>query len=317
MSDRREEDLIRAWNDGLDEEVRVRVVLTGDPRSEGVRSFAEKLRAVAPRVRVSFERETGSDAPAILVGSRVRYHAAPTGTELAPFLEAAQRFSAASRPGERADGPARSDVRVYVASQCPHCPAAVRELFGLLAEDTSVTLTVVDAELCAEMAAGDRVRSVPTVMAGSHYRSTGIVSIEEIRGALAGTRPDGPMLERMLDGGEAEGVAAMMAEAGEVFPAVLDRLAHSTMSARLGAMAALERLAESAPAAARTAEAGLWERIAGASREATGDLLYMIGEVGTAGSVPRLEAFLESTADDDLREAATDALALIAGRTGD
>lgn len=314
MSDRREEDLTRTWSDALDDEVRLRIVLTGDPRSEGIRSFAEKLRAVAPRVRVSLENGTGSDAPAILVGNQVRYHAAPTGTELAPFLEAAQRFGAV---GARADRLARNDVRVYVAPQCPHCPGAVRELFRLLEGDTLVTLTVVDAELCPEMAASDGVRSVPTVIAGRHYRSTGIVSIEEIRGALAGAPPDGPMLDRMLDGGEAEGVAVMMADAGEVFPSVLDRLAHPAMSVRLGAMAALERLVESAPGAARTAEAGLWERIARASREATGDLLYMIGEVGTAGSVPRLEAFLESTADDDLREAATDALARIAGRTQD
>jgi len=311
MADRREAGATRSWNDGLADEVRLRIVLTDDPRSEDVRSFAETLRAAAPRVHVSVESGTGSDAPAILVGGRVRYHAAPTGTELAPFLEAAQRFGAV---GARADGRAPADVRVYVASQCPHCPAAVRQLFRLLEEDLPVTLTVVDAGFCPEMAASDRVRSVPTVIVGSRYRSTGVVSIEEIRRALAGTPPDGPALERMLDEGEADGVAAMMAETGEVFPAVLDRLAHPAMSARLGAMAALERLVESAPAAARTAEAGLWTRIAGASREATGDLLYMIGEVGAAGSARRLEVFIESTADADLREAATDALARIAGR---
>jgi hypothetical protein len=192
---------------------------------------------------------------------------------------------------------------------------AVRELLTLVGDDPHVTLTVIDAELFAELAAGDRVRSVPTVIAGRSYRSTGAVSIDQLCEALAGQDPGATALARMLDGGEAEAVAGMMADRGTVFPAVLDRMAHDAMTVRLGAMAAMELLIERAPAVARRAEAGLWERIAGAGREATGDLLYVIGESGTPASVPWLEVFHQTTTDEELREAVTDALARIAERS--
>jgi hypothetical protein len=320
MFEQREEDLIRLWQDTLPGDVRIRAVVTGGQAGERIRAFAERLGTLAPRVRVSVELASGTGRPAILVGQRLHYLAAPLGTELAPFLEAVHRFGAAEAADDAGlgSGPGTPghDVRVYVSLHCPHCPVAVRTLVALLGDDPSVMLTVIDAELFAEMAAADRVRSVPTVVAGRYYRSTGTVSIDELRAAVAGLAPDGTALARMLDGGDAEAVAGMMVDRGEVFPAVLDRIAHDTMTVRLGAMAAMERLIEQSPDVARSAEAGLWERVAGASREATGDLLYVIGESGTSASVPWLEAFHETTLDEDLKEAVTDALARIAERTG-
>lgn len=319
MFDRREEEQIRTWNDRLDKEITLKAVLTGDGRSDRLWEFAEAFGALVTRVRVAAEREASLEKPAMLVGSRVRYLAGPTGTELAPFLEAVERFGAAWLPGRTVldpePGTAGHEVRVYVSPHCPHCPVAVRALLTVLGDDPSVTLTVIDAESFADMAADDRVRSVPTVIAGRFYRSAGSVSVGEFRAALAGLAPDGVAIGRMLDGGDAATVAGMMADRGEVFPALLDLMADDTMTVRLGAMAAMERLIEQAPDVARTAEAGLWERAAGASREAAGDLIYMIGESGTFASVPWLEAFNETTADDDLREAVADALARIAERS--
>lgn len=319
MFDEREEDLIRAWNDGLDSDVCVRVLQTDDPRSGRVETFAGRFAALAPRVRLASEREPGSAAPAIQVTSRLRYLAVPAGTELVPFLECVGRF--APRVAEHTvvvSGPAAgrggAEARLFVTPHCPHCPVAATTLFGLLDEDPAARLAIVDVDLFPEIATRDHVRSVPTVLVGRHYRSTGAVSIPDVRAALTGQRPDAEALGRMLDSGDADVVAAMMIEAGEVFPGVLNRLAHETMSVRLGAMAALERVIASAPDAARAAEPGIWERLAGTGPQATGDLVYILGEAGGSDSVPRLQAFLQDSADDELREAVEDALARLAER---
>ncbi|MEW5983756.1 MAG: thioredoxin family protein [Acidobacteriota bacterium] len=319
MFDQREEELIRVWHDGLAGEVQLRAIVPGSPAGDRVRAFAERLGTLASRVRVSMDLGRGAERPVILVGSRLRCLGAPQGTALGPFLEALQRFGTVAATRDAGDTDVRglegADVRVYVSPHCPHCPVATRELLRLLELEPRVTLTIVDAELFPELAASDRVRSVPTVLVAHQYRSTGDVAIDEILRALHGAAPDSDVIGRLLDGGDADSVAAMMVESGNVFPAVLDRIAHDAMTFRLGAMAAMERLIETAPDVARRAEAGLWERVAGASREATGDLLYVIGEAGTSASVPWLETFYDTTRDDDLREAVADALARIAERT--
>lgn len=318
MFQQREEDLIRQWQDTLQDDVHVEAFVTGDEAGERISTFTERLGALAPGVRVSIASAPGAENPAILVGRHLRFLAAPHGTELAPFLEAVQRFGTAGGADDAGIGSeavtAGQEVRVYVSPHCPHCPSAVRELLTLLGDDLPVTLTVIDAEVLAEMALRDRVRSVPTVLVGRHYRSTGGVLIDEVRRAVACAEPEAAVLARLLDGGDAAAVAAMMAEAGRVFPAVLDRIAHETMTVRLGAMAALERLIETSPEVAATAEPGLWDRIAGAGREATGDLLYMLGEAGTPATVPWLEAFREATTDQELQEAVADALARLGER---
>ncbi len=319
MFNQTEEASIRAWNDGLDGHVTLHVLLSDDTRSERVEAFARQFAALAPRVGLAIDRRPGAEAPSMHVSRRVRYLAVPVGTELAPFLECVRRLSPcvtdASRSAlAREPGSGDADVHLYVSPHCPHCPVATRALFGLLDENPAARLVVVDVDLLPEMATRDAVRSVPTVLVGRHYRSTGAISVDEIRRALASTEPDAAAIGRLLDGGEAAAVADMMAEAGRVFSTVLDRVAHETMTVRLGAMAALERLIEIAPEVAATAESGLWERIAGTGREATGDVLYMLGEAGTPATVPWLRAFHEATADPELQEAVTDALARLAER---
>lgn len=321
MFNQSEEAAIRAWNDGLDGDVTLRVLLSGDTRSERVEAFARQFAALAPRVKLAIARRPGTEFPSMHVSRRVRYLAVPTGTELAPFLECVRRFSprvtdasgSGSAPASE-PGSTDADVHLYVSPHCPHCPVATRALFQLLDPEPAATIALIDVDLLPDMATRDAVRSVPTVLVGRHYRSTGAISIDEIRRALAGAGPDAAAVGRLLDGGEAAAVADMMAEAGQVFSAVLDRVAHETMTVRLGGMAALERLIEIAPEVAATAESGLWERIAGAGREATGDVLYMLGEAGTPATVPWLRAFHEATADPELQEAVTDALARLAER---
>lgn len=319
MFEQREEDQIRAWHADLPHETRLTTVVTAHPAGETVASLVEAFRTLAPRVRMTVERGSAEGPPAILVGRRLRYLAAPHGTELGPFLEAVQRFgadaSARDTGCDPASGRTPADVRMYVSPHCPHCPVATREVLRLLDFEPDVTLTIVDAELFPDLAANDRVRSVPTVLVGRHYRATGTVHTDEIRLALRGEIPDAAAIHRLLDGGDASAIAAMIMESGEVFPAVLDRLAHETMSLRLGAMAALERVIEAAPDVARAVEPGIWDRLASAGPQASGDLIYVLGEAGSTASVSKLEALLDTASSDDLREAIVDALARIAERS--
>jgi hypothetical protein len=316
MIGKRERETIARWHETLSEDVSLVVVLSEDPRSVQVDAFAGALQAVAPRVKVRSRRSNDLEPPAILLGDAVRYHAVPLGTELQPFLYAAERFASSRREREVEPG-SRRDLRLHVSAHCPFCPVAARQLFVLLEQDPRIHLSVVDVELLPEIAQRDLVRSVPTLLLGDRFRATGQLSLDAIRAAISGDdadQPDASTVEQLLSQGDANAVASMMARAGVVFQRVLDLLASPTMSSRLGAMAAMERLMETAPGLAQSAEPAIWESLERADRQARGDLLYMLGEIGTRGSLAQLHRIGERSEDQEIAEAAADAAARIVER---
>jgi glutaredoxin len=199
---------------------------------------------------------------------------------------------------------------LYIALQCVFCPEAVRKLIPLAVQNQLIRLAIFDAALFSEFAKADGIRSVPTVVLNGHYRWTGDPPVPDIVNMMIHRDParlSASSIERMLKEGEAEQVAKMMTAHGRVFPAFIKLLVSDKWPVRLGAMVAMEALLEkNADIAAQAAET-LWDRVQTVDKSVKGDILYILGKIGHADMVPKLETLSADFKDKDLQEAAREA----------
>jgi hypothetical protein len=312
-----EEERIRKWNSELSGDIQISLIVTEDKRTEEFSEFCDNLRRLAPKIRITEEEGEAIEPPAIRIGHAVRYHAIPLGTELEPFLEA---LSLLDKRFSRLPVSIRDQLdkirlptllRLYVSRQCPFCPATVRQLIPLPATNELIQLAIIDCILFQEMAQSDRIQSVPTLLLDEQFRWTGSLQMEELVEIITNRDParlSASSLERMLKEGNAAKVAEMMLEKEKLFPAFFDLLIHEKWPVRLGAMVAMEEIANRNPELAAQVIEPLWESFHHVEDPVKGDIIYIFGESANYEIAPRLETILGGQYDTEVKEAAKEAL---------
>ena len=314
-----EERQIALFNEQLKQDIRVRLVKTRHEGNRPLEAFCMALQKAAPKIHVVHEKEE-SDAPSELrIHSRIRYRAVPQGQELVPFLEALSWiFNGQALPSlpflsllDSLTLPA--ELKLYIAAQCPFCPAVVGSLLPLAISSDWIQVTVIDADLYMEEARANRIQSVPTLVLDEQFRWTGTVKIQEVLEAIIHRDPsrlEADTLMNMIADGNAALLSKMMMEKDMVFPALLDLLVHPKWPVRLGAMVALETIAAEKPALAQKMAVPLWDRFDAADEKVKGDILYLVGEIDTGGSIGRIQEVLNRNAEyhSEIIEAAEEAL---------
>jgi hypothetical protein len=314
-----EERQIALFNAQLKQDIRLRLMKTRHEGSLQLEVFCAALQKAAPKIHIVHEKDE-SDVPSELrIHSRIRYRAVPLGHELAPFLEALTWiYNGQALPSlpflsllERLALPA--DLKLYIAEQCPFCPVVVGSLLPFAISSDWIQLTVIDAGIYMEEARASRIQSVPTLVLDEQFRWTGTVKIQEVLEAIIHRDPsrlEADTLMNMIADGNAGLLSKMMLEKEMMFPALLDLLVHPKWPVRLGAMVALETIAAEKPALAQKMVAPLWARFDAADGKVKGDILYLVGEIDTGGSIGRIQEVLNRSADYDAEiiEAAEEAL---------
>jgi hypothetical protein len=312
-----EQKRIRKWNSELSGDLQISLLITEDKRSRGFIEFSENLTNLAPKIRIVKKEGEPEEAPAIQIGHGLRYHAIPVGTELEPFLEALSvRDKKSSRIPvsiqdhlEKIKLPAV--LRLYVSQQCPFCPVTVRQIIPLPAANEFIQLTIIDCTLFPEMAQSNRIQSVPTVLLDEQFRWTGSLRLEELVEIMTNRDPaklGTSTLKRMLKEGNAAQLAEMMLDKERIFPAFLDLLIHKKWPIRLGAMVAMEEIADRNSELAAQVIDPLWERFHQVEDPVKGDIVYILGESGDYKIVPRLQMILDSQYNTEVKEAAKEAI---------
>lgn len=317
--------IVQSWADSVSRDVQIRLSRTHDARSAEFEAFLDELRSLAPGIRVAMDDETESGLPGLAILENLLFQAIPAGYELMPFLDLL-RAGIAARQGNAPEGLSEEPrlewpaaIRVYVAPQCPHCPRAVGLIGPLALEDPRIVVTIIDGTLFPELAARDGIRSAPTTLLDEAFRWTGIPPMNELRRALVERDPSqlsAESLTRMLKDGEAERLAAMMADCGRMFSGFQRLLDHPEWSVRLGAVVVVEELAEKSMELARMHVEPVWERFTGLERPIQGDVIYLSGLVGPREWIPRLETLLRDEPSEDMREVLGEAIEAILSRQG-
>ncbi len=317
----RRADDISEWNRSLPGEIHLELVRTADERVVIFRNFLEAFTALATNVTFS---ETGGGAggmPFIRLKESWTFHMVPEGKELDPFLSLLGAV-AGEKPGDvppvvkkkldEIQTPSLIDI--FISTLCPGCPAVVRRLSLFPLVNRLIRVKVVDVGLFYDMAEEASVGAVPTVFIAGGQRFTGLVSQEDIADGLIHGDPSKMstgVFAAMIRAGDAGSLAGMMVRSGRVFPGVVELLAGDLLPLRLGAMVAMEGVAEKSPRMALEALDQIWTRIEGASFSARGDMIYLIGEFGDSGWIPSLEGLLKRESSPELREVLEEAISSI------
>ena len=312
-----EEKRIRKWNNELSSDVRITLLVAEDKRSKEFGEFCENLTRLAPKIDIVKEEGEPKEAPVIQIGHAVHYHAIPLGTELEPFLEAISVLDkkSAQIPGSVRDYLEKIRLpvilRLFVSQQCPFCPVTVRQITPLTAVNELIRLTIIDCTLFPEMAQLDRIQSVPTLLFEEQFRWTGSFQMEELLEVITNRDPaklGTSSLEKILKEGNAAQLAKMMLHKDKIFPAFIDLLIHKKWPVRLGAMVTMEEIdSQNSELAAQVIDP-LWERFHRVEDQVKGDIIYVLGGLGRDRIAPRLEMVLNGQYDNEVKEAAKEAL---------
>jgi hypothetical protein len=308
---------ILTLNEMLSKDVQIGLIETEHEQSGLIRQFCDDLIQLVPKIRVIEEEGDPDEVPAIKIHNGLRYQMIPSGTEVAPFIEALKMLDSAAAQIEEAtnDRLARVDLPtsliIYVAPQCKFCPQAVGQLLPLPTLNGNIRLTVIDATHFPELAEKENIQSVPTLILEDQFRWTGSIQVHEIIDVM--TKRDASMLgpvslEMIITQGKAGELAAMMLEKEQIFPAFYEVLTHPKWPVRLGAMVVMENLIETNLDLATRTLKPLWDRFNQVDNRVKGDLLYIFGQMRRTDLAPRLQAILNGDYDPEVQEAAQEAL---------
>lgn len=304
-------------NDRLSGEIKIGFAATEHAQTTVFRKFCDELSLLVPKIKITSEDSSPSQPPQIFIGEGIRYQAIPGGLEMLPFTEALAAMDSGPQPLpdsikarlEKNDLPAT--LSAYIAPQCTFCPQVISELIPLSMADVGVQLIVVDGMLFPESAQSHKIQAVPTILLDEQFRWTGSIPLEELVDAIC-TRDPAKLgvnsLQSIIKDGQASHIAAMMMEANQIFPAFYDLLTHDKWPVRLGAMVAMEEIAQEAPGLAAEAIDPLWNRFGNSADQIKGDILYLFGEIGERAVIPRLEEVAKGDYDEEVKEAAQEAL---------
>lgn len=308
---------IREWGRGLDGDIIFRFAATSHSMDEKFKAFVDQVTDLTPRVRAKKDGDVSVSLPTLFIGSHVAYQALPLDRELAPFLAAlgdGTAFADRIAPDVRqrlAQLRAPALLKVYITPHCPFCPATVSILLGLAACSDQVRVTVIDGELFLDAAEKDRISAAPTVILDDQFRWTGSVDAGELVTLMLDRDPaslGADALRGMIEDGDAEGVARMMAERKKIFPSFIELLIHPRWSVRLGAMVSFETLVEDDPGLAGGVVEPLLAVFADVDDMIKGDLIHVLGESGNQAALPFLATVAGGDYDEEVQSAADEAI---------
>jgi hypothetical protein len=292
-------------------------------QSRPIEEFCDFLGRQVPKISVKKETAESDEMPAILIQDRLFYQAVPSGTEIGPFIDALEMTASESAQIDKRISKQLANIDLpthmvlYVAAQCTYCPQAVRQLVPLVQANQNIRLTIIDAMLFQDMAQKENVQSVPTLILEGQFRWTGTLELNEVLMFMAERDLSalGPLsLEAMLKEGKAGQLADMMIEKSQIFPAFYALLTHPKWPARLGAMVVMDELIDRNPVLALETIEPLWEQFYKVDDRVKGDLLYIIGEMPQKDFAPQMEMILKGEFNEEVKEAAEEALAKINDR---
>lgn len=314
---------INQWVEGRTESIEPVLVPAGGDQDALLEDFCRLLAETAPFIKYKILPDEEGALPEIRVTDNITFSALPLENLLPPFLTALESPAGASPVVsaavaallEMVDIPVT--LKLYVASRCPHCPRVLQDMIYMAGACPLIHLHVIEGNRFEAAAAEDAVLAAPCLILDNEFRWTGGVSMEEVARYIAHRDPSAlgtATLRAVLEAGNADWICEKMKAHGAIFLGFPGLLTHEVWSVRLGAMVVVEALVAEAPALAGQLIPLLLPHFDAAGVTVKGDLLYALGEIGDAATAEIIGELMVDVENEDLKEAACDALAAIAER---
>ncbi|MCK5835904.1 MAG: thioredoxin family protein [Desulfobacula sp.] len=321
--------VILNWDQTMKSPIKIKRIDTDHAENNQFINFTNQIQNTTSHLIIDSEKQK-KDLPGFLIKENIFYSALPLEKELDPFLEILSqinsRQSAVTESAlsdslrqllDRLDIPVH--LTLYIALQCPHCPAVVRTVIPLALYCSNIHLHIIDGSLFPETAQKDAVMSAPCLILEDDFRWTGSVSADEIVKMITSRDPahlSTGTLKTILEQGDADWIARQMIEKNDIFDAFINLLLHETWSVRLGAMVVVEMLAETNPELAARICPLLIHQFHGKDIPIQGDILYALGEAGDRETMEWIQNKRIEFDHTDLIDAAEEALETLTSKNG-
>jgi hypothetical protein len=206
------------------------------------------------------------------------------------------------------------DSSLYLSTHCPHCPAMLAILGDLVKQGLLGRLEVVNIEVHPEVARSQGIRSVPWVRLGP-FELVGTRSRDELLLWLERAGSESGMADYfhdLLKDGELARVLATIQATPALLAALLPIVANpeASINVRIGAGAVFEEMAGSDGLRTLVEPLGALSRAPDARVRV--DACHYLGMTQSQSAIHFVRARLDD-ADADVREVASDSLALLTG----
>jgi len=290
--------------EALQERVIIKVNLTRNSLSAQFRTFIDELASVSEQLQPVYLTYGEDGPPTIEIQTNLRYMALPNGREMAPFLQSLLsrsqgEVSLAPRSLSALETfitPTRFEVMMSPA--CPHCPTVVGLVNQLALASTYLEATIIDVTLFADYGQKYGIQSVPTVVIDGQDQLVGTISEDLLVDRLANSDPSSfhpDSFKKIIKEGDAERLAGMMVADGDLYSGSLELLADPDWSVRMGMMVVLEGVAERSPDLVQCAYPYILDLLEHEDDNQRGDTAYLLGLIGDASVMDRLEVLLNDT----------------------
>ena len=202
-----------------------------------------------------------------------------------------------------------SRALLFIATNCPHCPAVLQSLTDLIKSGELAQLEIINIQQSPERAKQYNVRSVPWLKIGP-FELTGLRSKDDIQQWIEKTNSDSAMGEyfvELMTSGEINKVQQLIQQQPESFRALLKLITEpdTNLSARIGVGAIIEDISGSdllkqhIPILAEFSQ--------NTDANIRNDACYYLGLSQDKSAKPYIEALLNDS-DADVKETAAEAL---------
>lgn len=248
--------------------------------------------------------------------AHIHYSALPTGHQLAPFIKAIEMVSDGSTPAASAAPPDPdtpvAELLVFVAAECPRCPAAVENVLTLSARHPLLSTCILDAAQYPDLTVRYGIKAVPATVLDRRLVLIGAIQPERLRDLIrirGSSEFEVEVIRSMVATGRiTEAAAELEKETGRA--GILALLQEPDMSSRMGALVVVERALDKHPDAVRAMTPPLTEMLSHPDARIRGDIADLLGKTGDVRALEPLER-LCADPDPDVAEAAAEAVEAI------
>ncbi len=312
----------------IEKQCEIGLAVSGHAEDKSFIEFSEKLCELTDRLVIAEKQKTVGDLPGFVLKDNLVWSGLPLEKQVDAFchilgqtqadhneLSGFVQDSGLVHMLDRLQFPVT--MKLYVSLMCPHCPVVVKNFAPLALYCNNIHLHIIDGSLFGSEAAEDSVMSVPCLILDDDLRWTASADPVEIVRAALDRDPSNlsaESLRNFLEQGDAAAIAEMMIKKGMIFDNFIKLLVHETWSVRLGAVVAVEELAERAPRLAEKICPVLIEQFDNHDISVQGDILYVLGEAGNRETGEWIRNRLPGFEAPDLADAAREAMESINSR---
>jgi thiol-disulfide isomerase/thioredoxin len=270
--------------------------------------FLNELKKELP-LKIENKHEKIPIYPAIKLTDReekvqIYYMAVPEGLELNPFLNTLKTIPKAESVLNKEEVEKIKDiknpveVKIFITSFCPFCPAVVEKANQLAIFQNSIRVFIIDAMLHSDLAQKYKVTASPTVIINEDFVLVGNEArtnlVDFIKKAGEAIVYDKEVLKNLLKQGEADRVIELCEKDERCLYSLVELLKAEELFTRIGVMRVFEEMAEKREIPAKILFQ-LIEMFKNADNERDkDDILYLLSLIGTPEIISEIEKAIEN-----------------------